>query len=114
MLTSSATLRAGTDELTMSTKGTLATIATGTKSFTGIIRELAVNAGIDRERRAGRHQQRITVRGRLCLRFDADDRSGPRLVSDDDRLAECPGQFLADNPRQQIGPSARRIGHDQT
>ena len=46
--------------------------------------------------------------------FGADDAAGAGAVVDNDLLAQAFPGFMRDCPRDEIGRSARRIGHDET
>jgi hypothetical protein len=57
-------------------------------------------------------RDRVAVGAGLGERRGADDGVAARAVVDDDRLAEIFRQLGAQRARHQVGPAARRIGHD--
>ena len=76
-----------------------------------IERQRFVERGIDRVGGDG-EQQRVAVGRRIDHRLDADIGAAARLVLDHDRLAEPVRQPLRQEPRNQVGGAAGRIGHD--
>ena len=78
----------------------------------GGIPQLGVDRRIDGNRRNGSHDQSVTIRRRSGGKLRADDRLRAGLVLNHDRLAECLGQFLTDNARNDIHRAARRHRDD--
>jgi hypothetical protein len=66
---------------------------------------------VDRVRIA-HHQERVAVGRRLGDAIGAEHGTGARLVLDHDRLAERPGEPLAEHARVNVGRSAGGEGHD--
>jgi len=70
--------------------------------------QVGVERGIDVVRRV-HQQQRVTIGFGIDHRFGGDVVAGAGLVLDHELLAEPLGEPLADQPRDDIGRSARRI-----
>ena len=79
----------------------------------GIVRQLLVEADIDRERAGGAQPDDIAVGRRLGDRIDPDGAAGARPVVDHDRLAETLLEMRLQGARQDVGAAAGREGHDQ-
>ena len=73
----------------------------------------AVSRRIDDHCRVECHQQRVAVGIGLGDHVGADIAVGAGAVVDDDLLAECFAEFLADGARQRVGRTAGSVGHDQ-
>ena len=76
-----------------------------------IEREARIQRCTDRIGLRGK-QQRIAVGGRLGDQLAADRRARARLVLDENRLAEAPGQLLRDQTHRPVDRAARGEGHD--
>ncbi len=79
----------------------------------GIVRQLLVEADVDRERAGGAQPDDIAVGRRLGDRIDPDGAAGTRPVVDHDRLAETLLKIRLQGARQGVGAAAGRKGHDQ-
>ena len=73
--------------------------------------ELRIHARVHRER-ARDEQQRVAVCRRSGDELGADIARRARPVVDDDLLAPCFGELLAEQACEQIGAAARRVRHD--
>ncbi len=78
-----------------------------------IDRRRPVQRRADAERRARRHQQRVTVGRLLRHELRAHERTGAGLVLDHDRLLQRGAEPLADRAGEKIGQRARRIRDDE-
>ena len=76
-----------------------------------IERHAGVDAAVDRMGADGAHQQVIAIRRRLGHRFRADIAAGAAAVDHHDRLAQGLAELLGHCPSQQVGGTARGIGH---
>ena len=79
----------------------------------GIERDLLVEALVGREGRDVAEQDGVAVRLRLGDEVRAEIGRGARLVLDHDRLADQLLHLLPDEAREEVGPAAGRIRHDQ-
>ena len=77
-----------------------------------VVGDLLVERRIDRHRRAGRHQQRVTVGRGFRHRIDADLLAGAGPVLHHERLAEPLLPRQRRHPRQDVGRAGRRERHD--
>ena len=77
-----------------------------------IVRQLAIEIGIDGEGVLRGQQQRVAIGRRPCDRRRSDLIVGAALVLDHNRLAPFLGQPLRHGARDHVGRSARRQGHD--
>ena len=77
-----------------------------------IVRQLAIEIGIDGEGVLRRQQQRVAIGRRPCDRRRSDLIVGAALVLDHNRLPPFLGQPLRHGTRDHVGRSARRQGYD--
>ena len=77
-----------------------------------IVRQLLVDGGIERQRRARRREQGVAV-GRRARDIGGAGRGAlAGAVLDDEGLAQAPLEAARQEARQRVGSPARRIGHD--
>ena len=76
-----------------------------------IVRQAREDARIDSDDRA-LHDQSVAIRVRLRDHAAADIAAGAGTIVDDDRLPETRGQFVLDEPHQNVGAAAGRKWHD--
>ena len=82
------------------------------KILDGIVAQLLVERLVDGKRGRGRHQQRVAVGLRPCHLFGAERGRGSRLVLDNDGRVQSGLELIGDQPAEEVGGAAGRIGHD--
>jgi hypothetical protein len=76
-------------------------------------RHLAIDTGIDRERRAEHHPERVSVGSRLGDRLGTNVAGRSRTVLNHDRLPEASRQPVSEDPRHRVARRAGNQGDDE-
>ena len=78
-----------------------------------LVRQVGIEAGIDAERAAGDHHERVAIgRGRLAV-LRGGDAAAAGLVLDDDLLLPHLAELLGHQAREDVRRLSRREGHDE-